>query len=649
MPLRCATYIVLLTVIPGAAWADLSGALNLAANRFLNLDTGAVSVTGGDILWDRVTLRPQGRAGLYNLGKHGARVFKAIRARHAVSAPYGPAPIPASALVEGNIFGVHTNGGRYAKVIVTSANGSSLSLQYTTFAPVNSGLPRAATGPIITGVLNNYSYIIPGMPNYGIAPGSIFAIFGTGLSTAAPPVLQSSAAPGLPKTLNLTSVSVTVNGVTTEPALYYASATAVAAVLPSSTPVGNGTVTVTYNGQTSAPAPIQVVTSGVGLNTLYGTGTGAAVVSDANFKLIDLANSVTPGQSVTLWGSGIGADSANDDRAYPQGLHNLTNVPAQVFIGGISANLLYRGRSQYPGLDQYNVVIPPNVPPGCYVSVVVQTGSVVSNTLTLPVSAAGGACTDSASGLNGSQLRALANKSGGRVNSIAVAVSQTIEDGSRWAAASVVAPGLSSAIFGQGYRYASQGSCTVVPPSQGDGPVQTGYGMVENGLDAGEPIRLTGPNGTLNLTGGGGFYEADLPAGLTPGMYTFVGPGGKDVGTFTVAINVPSPPTLTNPAALAFVTRAQGATITWTGGFPGGDVQVEGWVNSRVGYVKFYCHAPSGAGQLVVPPSILLALPPGGGGFWVTNTTAAQKVTASGLDVGLAAGTVSFYLGSTFQ
>ena len=261
----------------------------------------------------------QGHAGLYNLGKHGARLFEAIQARHAVSVPYGPAPIPASAVVEGNIFGVHTNGGRYAKVIVASANASFLSLQYTTFTPVNSGLPRAVFGPVITGVLNNYSYTVPGLPNYGITPGSIFVIFGTGLSTPAPPVLQSSAAPGLPKTLNQTSVSVAVNGVTTAPALYYASATVVAAVLPSSTPVGNGTVTVTYNGQTSAAAPIQVVTSAVGLDTLYGTGTGAAVVSDANFKLIDLGNSATPGQSVTMWGSGIGADSANDDRAYPPG------------------------------------------------------------------------------------------------------------------------------------------------------------------------------------------------------------------------------------------------------------------------------------------------------------------------------------------
>src|SRR6478609_4278841 len=100
MPLRCASWIVLLTAIPCAAWADVSGALNLPSNRFLNLDTGAVSITGGDLFWDGVALKPQGRAGLYNLGKRGARVFTAIRVRHAVLAPFRPTPIPASALVE---------------------------------------------------------------------------------------------------------------------------------------------------------------------------------------------------------------------------------------------------------------------------------------------------------------------------------------------------------------------------------------------------------------------------------------------------------------------------------------------------------------------------------------------------------------------
>ena len=76
---------------------------------------------------------------------------------------------------------------------------------------------------------------------------------------------------------------------------------------------------------------------------------------------------------------------SNDDRTFPQKQDNLTNVPMQVYIGGISANVLYRGRSQYPGVDQINVAIPANVTPGCYVSVVAQSGSIVSNTVSLAV------------------------------------------------------------------------------------------------------------------------------------------------------------------------------------------------------------------------------------------------------------------------
>jgi uncharacterized protein (TIGR03437 family) len=41
--------------------------------------------------------------------------------------------------------------------------------------------------------------------------------------------------------------------------LYYTSPKQLAAALPASTPVGTGTLTVTYRDKTSAPSPIQVV------------------------------------------------------------------------------------------------------------------------------------------------------------------------------------------------------------------------------------------------------------------------------------------------------------------------------------------------------------------------------------------------------
>lgn len=121
------------------------------------------------------------------------------------------------------------------------------------------------------------------------------------------------------------------------------------------------------------------------------------------------------------------------------------------------------------------------------------------------------------------------------------------------------------------------------------------------------------------------------------GTYTFTGSGGKDIGSFQVTLNVP-PPTLnvTNQAALASVTRSRGATVTWSGGFANGFVQVTG--SGGAPAVKFFCYAPTSAGQLTVPPSILLAVPPGPGSINFTDATPFQTISASGLDVGLAAG-----------
>jgi len=126
-------------------------------------------------------------------------------------------------------------------------------------------LGALAVPPTIAQILNNSSTIPKGAPNYGIAPSSIFIVTGTGLADPGTPVLQNTSG-GLPLTLNGASITVVVNGVTVHPALYYTTPTQLAAVLPAATPVGIGTLTVTYNGASSAAAAIQVVASAVGFN-----------------------------------------------------------------------------------------------------------------------------------------------------------------------------------------------------------------------------------------------------------------------------------------------------------------------------------------------------------------------------------------------
>jgi len=126
---HCLAVAVLATALSTAALADQSGNAALTASSYLNLDTGAISNAGGDVFWNGTALAAQGQAGLYNLGRFGSRVFKSITARPRGRAPYSAAPVPSSALIVGDIFGVRTSGGHYAKVTVTSA-GNEWSLAF---------------------------------------------------------------------------------------------------------------------------------------------------------------------------------------------------------------------------------------------------------------------------------------------------------------------------------------------------------------------------------------------------------------------------------------------------------------------------------------------------------------------------------------
>src|ERR1051326_384683 len=134
----------------------------------------------------------------------------------------------------------------------------------------------SAQPPGIAGLANNYSGIAPGLPNYGIAQGSIFLIIGVNL---APSNTGLQALP-LKTTLNGVTVNVTVNGTLTHPLLYYVTSQQIAAILPSSTPVGTGTVSVTTGVGTSSNAPIVVVQSAFGILTANQAGTGLGQIQD---------------------------------------------------------------------------------------------------------------------------------------------------------------------------------------------------------------------------------------------------------------------------------------------------------------------------------------------------------------------------------
>ena len=512
--------------------------------------------------------------------------------------------------------------------------------------------------PAITSILNNYGLIPPGFPNYGIAPGALFIIKGSGLADpTAQAVLQSSASPGIPLTLNGASLSVTVNGTTVQPGIYYATATQIAAVLPAATPLGTGTVTVTYNNSLSVTAPIQVVRASLGLGTYNGL---AIATNPTTGALYTYTNSVKPGETIVLWGSGLGAIATDSDTTFTTTPHASTG-PLQIYIGGVQATVLYAGDSGYPGVNQLDVTVPQSVSPGCNVSLVAVSGSgsilTTSNSTAIAVAPSGGVCSDPLFGTDGTATTTLSGKT--NVNTGIVVLAHSVSPGST--AGSTQTNDIAEASFlksaggsvtSSGAR-ASVGSCSVTQSITGSG--STG---VTTGLDAGI-ISVTGPAASATLASLGsaspGLSIAQLAAGFIPssgGAFTFKGTGGADVGSFTATVNFPNPAVAwTNQAAAATVNRVSGVTFTWTGGAPNSYVEITGTSSAASGGAtgSYYCFAPASAGQFTVPNYVLLGLPSGSGSTSLTNTTSYNAFTATGLDSGFALGFLQTQTSTIYQ
>src|SRR5258706_5097371 len=138
---------------------------------------------------------------------------------------------------------------------------------------LTSAAPVIAKGAIY----NNASYARDGALNRGIAQGSVFAVFGKGLGPATLAQVQSFP---LGKELAGTSVRVTMSGAPFDAYPLYVSDGQIGVMLSSTTPIGVGAVTVTFNGETSAPESITVVRRNFGVFTVNQAGSGPAVVQN---------------------------------------------------------------------------------------------------------------------------------------------------------------------------------------------------------------------------------------------------------------------------------------------------------------------------------------------------------------------------------
>jgi uncharacterized protein (TIGR03437 family) len=501
--------------------------------------------------------------------------------------------------------------------------------------------------PVITSteVVNSASFLSQGLPGSGIAQGSIFTIFGTGVGPNTP--VQLGPLP-LQTSLGGTSVSVTVGGQTVKAYILFAVSYQVNALLPSSTPTGSGTVTVTYNNRTSQPEPVQIVSASFGTYTFNSNGFGQAIATDLNYQINSIIKTFHPGDWVILWGTGLGAINGDDSNKPPVG--NLGSPT--VHVGTASLTPYYAGRSaDFPGLDQVAFQIPSGIQ-GCYVPVAVETNGVVSDAPTIAVSTSGQTCSDSLLGQDMiNKLAAGGTVDFGFVQLFAIILkNQTLPTG-------IAAPDFGQATFSeftpQTAGLASYGV------SQGYCIANNDPDMSPGQLDAGAAIILQGHStATLpQLSPGWGYYYSVFNNGAqffwSDLKYSVSGAGGAKVGAFSVTDTTSIPSAyFSGITAGQTLPRSSDLTVTWTGGDPtlqNGQVTIaaasSGTANGSISG-GFMCTAPVAAKSFTIPKWVLSTLPPTATGYigiapyplgyiWIGQFNNPVTFQAPGLDKGI--------------
>jgi uncharacterized protein (TIGR03437 family) len=459
----------------------------------------------------------------------------------------------------------------------------------------------------------------------------------------------------LPRLLGGTSARVTVGATSVDLILVYVLATQVAAILPSNTPLGGGTLAGTFNNQTSATLAIRVGRGSFGIFTLNQAGSGPGILTDPDFVVNTLFRPAAPGSVWILWGTGLGPVSGDEAAGPLPG--DLADIDVIVLVGGRRARILYRGRSGCcAGIDQIVIEIPPDVA-GCYVPLVVVINGVPSNFTTMTIAPEGASCTEPG-GLTAGEMTAAQGSDSFRVG--AVALSRTEQ---RLGALNLpIRTDTASAGFGRfdAARLIAARNITGVSHVGGCAVFRfRGLEAADNDpvrpdpLDAGAALNLTGPRGARQvprrtpgiyqaLVGGGAPSIPGLPAGipeyLAAGSYTVNNGAGAGVGPFTATLAFPAPLIWANQNVIAAVTRAQGVTITWSGGGAGEFVQITGSsvaAAARAG-AGFVCRERVSAGTFAVPAEVLGSLPAGPDGLLSVGTISDPvRFTATGLDLGL--------------
>lgn len=498
-----------------------------------------------------------------------------------------------------------------------------------------------------------------------VAQGSVFVVKGSGLSTAG---LVQAPPPIYPKILNNVQITFTPagGGAAIEMLMVYtynlSGVNQLAGVLPSTTPVGAYDVRVINSGSTSAPVRTSVVARKPGIVTADGRGSGPAQATLSGQLILQRTSNqgkigqfdtrpAHAGDRVDLWGTGVGADAASDTGGTSGDQTAAGQI--RVLVDGMEITPLYAGRSQgYPGLDQIVFNLPLNVTLSCTNNIQVRAGGVLSNLVTIATSD-GDTCPALPPGLTQTEIDGILSRGVYKSGELSVYRWTDYELGDCYYCGPYrrdYAYGVFNSVSGP--KLATLFSTTLPAPTDGvcdDKIVRTPGGAIGFGsLDAGASLTVRGPAGSRDLrrddlVGNFAYYNITgfgTPGAFNdPGNYTFTGPGGPQVGSFSVSVDVAPELVWTNRESVSVVTRANGVTVTWTGGEPTQLVQISGMIEAASGTRGFVCYARQSAGHFTVPASVLNRLPasadrvPGGVSVLMLHSPGkTARGQASGLD-----------------
>jgi uncharacterized protein (TIGR03437 family) len=531
----------------------------------------------------------------------------------------------------------------------------------------------------ITDVVNAGSRIGSTSSSGGIPQGALFIASIKGIGSDQ---IQQASFP-LPTIDGLGGVTIQIAsaGAVIDAIMVYLAPNEVAAILPSATPLGPATITVNKDG-VSATKAIKVIAAAFGIFVQFGTGGAGAAVAfnvagDGSSAQNSTALSAMAGQDVLINGTGLGAIASDETQP---GVTDVPGTAIQVYVGTQPATVVSAGRGYCcdgldpsfripPGIAAWDVIrftVPDGVV-GCYVPVVAQIGTFVSNLAVISIDPSGAACALPPSTLPPDLAQKLANQT--RLASASISLSRGfgLSVNANTGAVTSTKKDTGSATF---FSYAniqassvvpigifSENVCTIngFPNANGidthDGnPVTIPPPPVVTALDAGTPLTVKGPAGTKTIVkrvlGALFDYPGVTFGDTTPGNYfdaghyTVTGSGGKDVGVFTASTDVPSKQFLwTNMLDVKKpIDRTQDLTLTWTGGVPGTQVTAVGGSNVNGVNIAFLCAAAVEAGQMTIPSYVLLNLPPTGTspvpGQLTVGNDSASVFMAPGLDWG---------------